>query len=208
MSGFTLLVKGKRACFTRPEFKVERVSYDVITPSAARAIFEAIYWKPAIRWVIDEIRVINPIKFENIKRNEVDDVITKGKKYVDINDNRQQRNSLILKDVSYVIKAHFELTELAENIENVNEKHYSIFLRRTTNGQCYNQPYLGCREFSCDFELITDDSLMPESLNITQDLGWMLYDKDYNNNSPIFYRPTMVNGVIKVPHYRDVRRLT
>lgn len=204
MIGFTLRVSGDRACFTRPEFKVERVSYDVITPSAARAIFEAIYWKPTIRWVIDEIYVMKPIVFQNIKRNEVRSIATKRKAYIDINEEREQRNALILKDVEYIIKAHFELTHLAEPIGE-NEKNYNIFLKRATKGQCYNQPYLGCREFSCRFELLDNDAII-NALPITKDLGFMLYDKDYKAQTPIFYRPNLINGVIKVPHYNEVRR--
>lgn len=215
--GFTLRVWGDYACFTRPEMKVERVSYDVITPSSARAIFEAIHWKPAIKWVIDEINVIKPIKFQTILRNEVKNVISiqainKSMKnreeqfYMDTNEVRQQRNSMILRDVEYVIKAHFEMTKYAGESDD-EKKHYNIFLRRARNGECFNQPYLGCREFSCNFELLEDEDFLP--LNETKDLGWMLYDIDFVKESdsykkvekynPIFFRAEMVEGKICIP---------
>lgn len=215
--GFTLRVWGDYACFTRPEMKIERVSYDVITPSSARAIFEAIHWKPAIKWVIDEINVIKPIKFQTILRNEVKNVISiqainKSMKnreeqfYMDTNEVRQQRNSMILRDVEYVIKAHFEMTKYAGESDD-EKKHYNIFLRRARNGECFNQPYLGCREFSCNFELLEDEDFFP--LNETKDLGWMLYDIDFVKESdsykkvekynPIFFRAEMVEGKICIP---------
>ena len=215
--GFTLRVWGDYACFTRPEMKIERVSYDVITPSSARAIFEAIHWKPAIKWVIDEINVIKPIKFQTILRNEVKNVISiqainKSMKnreeqfYMDTNEVRQQRNSMILRDVEYVIKAHFEMTKYAGESDD-EKKHYNIFLRRARNGECFNQPYLGCREFSCNFELLEDEDFLP--LNETKDLGWMLYDIDFVKESdsykkvekynPIFFRAEMVEGKICIP---------
>ena len=215
--GFTLRVWGDYACFTRPEMKIERVSYDVITPSSARAIFEAIHWKPAIKWVIDEINVIKPIKFQTILRNEVNNIISEkaiknsiknpnDSIYIDTNKNRQQRNSMILKDVEYVIKAHFEMTKYAGESDD-EKKHYNIFLRRARNGECFNQPYLGCREFSCNFELLEDEDFLP--LNETKDLGWMLYDiyfvkesdsyKKVEKYNPIFFRAEMVEGKICIP---------
>lgn len=220
--GFILKVWGDYACFTRPEMKVERVSYDVITPSSARAIFEAIHWKPAIKWVIDEINVIKPIKFQTILRNEVKNIIStqainksiKNKEeqfYMDANEARQQRNSMILKDVEYVIKAHFEMTKYAGQSDD-EKKHYNIFLRRARNGECFNQPYLGCREFSCNFELLENEEFSP--INETKDLGWMLYDIDFVKESdsykkveqynPIFFRAEMVNGKIIIP--RNLQR--
>jgi CRISPR-associated protein Cas5d len=154
--GIILKVWGENACFTRPEMKVERVSYDVMTPSAARGIVEAIHWKPAIRWVIDKVHVLNPIRFENIRRNEVAGVLSSSKVktvmntgnlselvyYVDDGDNRQQRAAVILKNVCYVIEAHFELTEHAEESDNEG-KHIDMFRRRARNGQCFYQPNLG-----------------------------------------------------------------
>lgn len=216
--GFTLKVWGDYACFTRPEMKVERVSYDVITPSAARAIFEAIHWKPAIRWVIDEINVIKPIKFQTILRNEVESVIStqsikksinnKEKQFhIDSNEVRQQRNSMVLKDVEYIIKAHFEMTKYAGESDD-EKKHYNIFLRRARNGECFTQPYFGCREFSCNFELLENEDL-PLNIQETRDLGWMLYDIDFvkkgdsykevKEYNPKFFRAEMIKGKVTIP---------
>lgn len=213
--GVILKVWGDNACFTRPEMKVERVSYDVITPSAARGIIEAIHWKPAIRWIIDRIHVLEPIRFENIRRNEVADMIKPGnvtsamKKgnlseliyHVDDGDNRQQRAAIILKKVCYVIEAHFELTEKAGVDDNAG-KHIDIFKRRAIKGQCFQQPCLGTREFSASFELLnTTDDIPPchEQLKGELDLGWMLWDIDFENGmTPRFYRAKMIDGIIKV----------
>lgn len=225
--GFTLRVWGDYACFTRPEMKVERVSYDVITPSAARAIFEAIHWKPAIRWVIDEINVIKPIKFQTILRNEVKCVISEAKIrrsiknrdeaiYIDTNEERTQRNSMVLRDVEYVIKAHFEMTKYAGDSDD-EKKHYNIFLRRASRGECFTQPYFGCREFSCNFELLGDGEV-PANINETKDLGWMLYDIDFvkkgdshigvKEYNPKFFRAEMINGKISIPQnlHREVNK--
>lgn len=213
--GIILKVEGDNACFTRPEMKVERVSYDVITPSAARGIVEAIHWKPAIRWVIDRIHVLKPIRFENIRRNEVADVLSSTKVktamntgnlseliyYVDEGANRQQRAAIILKKVCYVIEAHFELTEKAEESDNEG-KHIDMVRRRARDGQCFYQPYLGTREFSAYFELIEDRKEIPacdKSLQGERDLGWMLWDIDFQNGMmPRFYRAKMTDGVIDV----------
>ena len=195
--GIKLLVWGSFACFTRPEMKAERVSYDVMTPSAARGILDAIYWKPEISWVIDKIHVINPIKFYQIKRNEV------GKKaratsVIFIEEERQQRSSLILRDVRYVIEAHFVLVNKNES----EAKHLDIFKRRAKKGQFYHQPYLGCREFPAHFVLIKDSEDLPtpdDSLQTIKDLGWMLNDIDFDNGmKPLFFRAEMRNGVIKI----------
>jgi CRISPR-associated protein Cas5d len=206
--GITLEVWGDNALFTRPEMKVERVSYDVITPSAARGIIEAIYWKPAIKWVIDKIYVYNKIQFTNIRRNEVSAKISKssakalmdGTKQIDFintNEMRQQRASMVLKDVHYAIEAHFEITDRAECDDTVG-KHYNIALRRMRNGQCYHMPCFGCREFSADFRLIEGEAEKP-SFEGEQDLGFMLYDMNFSepeNICPVFFRAKMVNGVI------------
>lgn len=212
--GIKLLIKGERALFTRPEMKVERVSYDVITPSAARGILEAIHWKPAIRWAIDSIQVLRPIRFESIRRNEVGGKLSAasvGKamkagrtdslvSYVE--EDRQQRASTLLRDVAYVIGAHFELTEKAGANDNVG-KHLDIFNRRARRGQCFHSPCLGTREFPASFELLEDDSAAPvphESLRGERDLGWMLHDIDFaNGNTSIFFRARMVDGLITVP---------
>ena len=160
--GVKLKVWGEFACFTRPEMKVERVSYDALTPSAARGILEAIYWKPAIHWVVDRIHVLNPVRFTNIRRNEVAGKIPAGtvKKamkdgvtplHLFVEDDRQQRAALILRDVAYVIEAHFEF---AGSEDNNGGKHREMFVRRASKGQCFHRPYLGCREFPARFELL------------------------------------------------------
>lgn len=213
--GVRLMVWGERACFTRPEMKVERVSYDVITPSAARGILEAIHWKPAIRWVIDKIRVLNSIRFESIRRNEVESKISERKvlnaikksgssanlvNYVE--DDRVQRSSTILRDVAYIIEAHFELTDKAGPDDNEG-KHLDIFNRRARRGQYFHSPCLGVREFPADFRLLEDGEPAPKpdsSLLGERDLGWMLYDFDFiNNYTPKFFHAYMKDGVIVVP---------
>lgn len=209
--GVKLRVWGDYACFTRPEMKVERVSYDVITPSAARGILDAIHWKPAIRWVIDKIHVLRPIKFDNIRRNEVSSKISKpnpttamrDKKQlhflVDDGKNRQQRASTLLRDVEYVIEAHFELTDKA-GAEETEGKHLDIFRRRAKKGQFFHQPCFGCREFPVSFELVEGE--MPVSCYTGQekDLGYMLLDIDFANDmTPLFFRASMENGIISPP---------
>jgi len=208
--GIKLRLWGERACFTRPEMKVERVSYDVPTPSAIRGILEAIYWKPSIRWQIDKIHVIKPIKFENIRRNELGSKlpvsnIKKAMKNTNvkvqniIEKDRQQRASLILKNVEYIIEAHFEFI----SDEDKNEgKHLDMFKRRASKGQCFHQPCFGCREFPANFELFENNIPISE-LQGEKDLGFMLYDMDYSdkkNIQPMFFKPNMINGIIKVPH--------
>lgn len=206
--GFRLEVWGDYALFTRPELKAERVSYDIITPSAARGIIEAIYWKPAIAWHIDRIHVYNPIEFTNIRRNEVSSkisarivnhVIKGGNKplYINTNADRQQRASMVLKNVRYIIEAHFELTDKAGETDT-NEKHYNIALRRMRNGQCYHNPYFGCREFPANFRILEGNA--PESdLKGEVDLGYILHDMDFQdigNIKPKFFRPVMRDGII------------
>lgn len=218
---YCLEVCGDMACFTRPELKVERVSYDVITPSAARAIFEAIFWKPAIHWQITKIEVLNPIKWTSIRRNEVGRLasINSGLIFCDDSKNRQQKNSLLLKDVRYRIWAKMEFRSVAkrkaegdlfahEPGKDENPmKYYQMFERRASKGQCFNQPYLGTREFSASFRLV---DLENETLEVTlspeqggdRDLGIMLYDMDFSNPKNIqamFYRAEMKHGVIIVP---------
>lgn len=209
--GFCLEVSGEFACFTRPEMKVERVSYDVITPSAARAIFEAILWKPAIEWHITEIEVLNPIKWMNLRRNEVESVASfrtaktamkegSGLLGIYADEQRQQRASLLLKDVRYRIHGEFTMTEKAGPQDSA-AKFADMFRRRAERGQCFNQPYLGCREFSCDFALTSKEE-GPDPINESPDLGFMLYDLDYSDPaapSPLFFRARMDNGRISVP---------
>lgn len=214
--GIKLRVWGDYACFTRPEMKAERVSYDVMTPSAARGILEAIHWKPAIRWVITRIHVLNPIRFENIRRNEVESKASGKKKAIYAAEERQQRASLVLRDVQYIIEAHFELTD-RRGEEDTEEKHYNIFLRRARKGQCFHQPYLGCREFPAHFELLGDHEDIPAYVNAHRgetNLGYMLLDQTYHLNRkgeieevvPSFFRARMVDGVIEVPKIEEARR--
>ena len=207
--GIRLKVYGDYACFARPEMKVERVSYDVITPSAARGIIEAIYWKPAIRWVIDRIYVLNEIKFTNVRRNEVSQKISSSNIQAAMNDSskelyqiapeiRQQRASMLLKDVCYIIEAHFESTNQA-GPEDTPEKHYNIALRRMRQGQCYHQPCLGTREFAANFELVDNEEIKGFYDGEKMDLGWMLWDIDFQNDmTPVFYRAFMEDGIIEV----------
>jgi CRISPR-associated protein Cas5d len=207
--GVKVRVWGERACFSRPEMKTERVSYDVITPSAARGILESIYWKPALVWVIDRIHVMKEIRFETFRRNEVSrkiptqsvqTIMKNGNFHQLIEVDRQQRATLMLRDVEYVIEAHFELTA-ASGPDDTPEKHYNIALRRLRSGQCFQQPYLGCREFPASFALV---ERVPESPLVGEhDLGWMLLDIDFSNEmQPEFFRAQMVNGVIEVPRRR------
>ncbi len=199
--GVKLRVWGDYALFSRPEMKVERVSYDVITPSAARGILEAVYWKPEIEWILDRIHVLNPIQFENIRRNELsnrvsvsDKVIREGTESVCqyIEDNRQQRASMVLKNVEYIIEAHFKLTGKDNSDPG---KHLAIFERRARKGQCFHRPYFGCREFPVNF--VWCDDIPTSQLNGEQDLGFMLHDINFQDNmTPCFFRAVMRDGVI------------
>ena len=207
--GIKIRVSGDYALFTRPEMKVERVSYDMITPSAARGIIEAIYWKPAIRWVIDKIHVLNEIEFTNIRRNEVSEKVSESEArrrmngsnepfYLSSNDARQQRAALVLKNVDYVIEAHFEMTERAGE-EDTKEKHYNIVLRRLRNGQHFHAPCLGTREFGAKVELIEDGEPIPQSPLGDMELGWMLHDLDFSDAQdikPQFFKASLKNGVL------------
>lgn len=208
--GVRLHCFGEWALFTRPEMKAERVSYDAMTPSAARGVLEAIYWKPEIRWVVDRITVLKPIRFTSIRRNEVDAKISeasvakamkagRGDLGIVITEARQQRASLLLRDVGYIIEAHFEIQGGPENAA----KHLDQFNRRARRGACFTRPYFGCREFAADFELLEDDARLPQpeaSLAGERDLGWMLHDIDFGRNKEArFFRATMRDGVIDVP---------
>ena len=212
--GVRLHVWGPHACFTRPEMKVERVSYDIITPSAARGILEAIHWKPAIRWVVDRIHVLKPIRFQSVRRNEVSAKAsaslvatamragsTQGLGIV-VEDARQQRAATLLVDVAYVIEAHFELTARA-TAEDTPAKHISVFNRRAASGQCFHRPCLGTREFAADFALLAEDAPLPASTlpadQRNQDLGWMLHDIDHAAGAVSrFFRARLVEGVVDV----------
>ena len=232
-----LHVWGEYALFTRPEMKVERVSYEVMTPSAARNILTAIYWKPQIRWVVDRIRVLKPIVFSSVRRNEVASkvvvpsaAVMKGEEQTTLGlcpeDDRQQRASLVLRNVGYVIEAHFDVVDRTleaggpEMPEEVcAAKHISIFNRRASAGQAFHQPYLGCREFLANFALIAEgDPFPPCELPDDQrnkDLGWMFHDFIYREDKkgkiiesnkgrrltaePRFFHAKAENGVIRIP---------
>lgn len=224
MKGFCLEVSGPYACFTRPEMKVERVSYDVITPSAARAIFDAILWKPAIRWHIKKIEVLAPIRWISVRRNEVGKVASPRSTGIFIEDERQQRAGLFLRDVKYRLFAAFEfippdqrgktfnpvpdyLVDAAESADlkrsdvrpdETEAKYAAMFERRAKKGQCFNQPYLGCREFAAAFSLIDPRSEPSAPISETRELGWMFYDMNYSGKepSPQFFRTINRSGVV------------
>jgi CRISPR-associated protein Cas5d len=211
---------GDYACFTRPEMKVERVSYDVITPSAARGVLEAILWKPQIVWRVTRIDVLKPIRWISVRRNEVASVIStdnvktamnrsKGTLGLYADEDRQQRAALLLRDVDYLIHAQFELTEQADSGDTV-AKYAAMFRRRAEKGQCFNQPYLGCREFSAAFGWVDPSGAWPEPIAESRDLGWMLYDLEYRKSEPIpcFFRAQLDNGAVRVPAWdsEDIAR--
>ena len=200
-------VWGEYACCARPELKIERYSYDCITPSAARGLLEAIYWHPGLKWIIDKIYILSPIEFTNIRRNEVKSKLshTKAKSamtgkqvelYIDTTSDIQQGAATVLKNVHYVIEAHFEMTDKANESDNPG-KFQDIMRRRLEKGQCYHQPYFGCREFPAKFRKWEFDTVPTE--NINRELGLMLYDMDYSDNSsitPMFFKATIEKGII------------
>lgn len=205
--GVKLRVWGDFALFTRPEMKAERVSYDIMTPSAARGVVEAIYWKKEIRWIIDRIHVLRAPRFTSIRRNEVGGRIPagvarktmkqgSGRLGMAIEDERQQRAAVVLRDVEYVIEAHFEILSGEPNAA----KHLDQFNRRAARGQCFHRPYLGCREFDCMFAPV-DDQIPRSELSGERDLGYMLHDIDFANDMTArFFRAVMRDGVVDVPH--------
>jgi CRISPR-associated protein Cas5d len=219
MKDWCLEVWGDYACFTRPEMKVERVSFDVMTPSAARAIFDGILWKPAISWHITKIEVLNPIKWISVRRNEVGKTAD-APMGIFIEEQRQQRAGLFLRDVRYRIYAWFEFippekrqphTKYEEYWADTEEqakfscsdeteaKYAAMFERRAKKGQCFHRPYLGCREFACNFSLIEDPVSPAGKINADNDLGWMLYDMNYadpSNPVPEFFRARLENNVV------------
>lgn len=213
-SRFCLEVAGPFACFTRPEMKVERASYDVMTPSAARAVFESILWKPAIRWQVWRIEVLRPIRFINLRRNEVSAVVStrnvqqamnagSGQLALYIEDERQQRAGYFLRDVVYRIHADLSL---APGGTEPLMKYTEMFTRRARKGQCVNQPYLGCREFAAQFRLVEADTERAPALTETRALGWMLHDLDFRNPAdpqPRFFNAQMVDGVVEVPPFEE-----
>lgn len=213
--GIRLHVWGERACFTRPELKVERMSYDVPTPSAARGILEAIHWKPAIRWHIDRMHVLKPIRFQPFRRNEVGvkasaALAARAMKAgttdglgIAVDENRQQRATMLLTDVAYVIEAHFTMTPRA-GAEDTPAKHISMFNRRAAAGQCFHRPCLGTREFPAEFALLPAGADLPESKlpadQCHRDLGLMLYDIDFTDGAASrFFRARLRDGVLDVP---------
>lgn len=198
---------GPFACFTRPEMKVERVSYDVMPPSAARGLLEAVLWKPAMCWEVERIEVLAPIRWTSVRRNEVGCTVPVGSVKsvmknghgllgVYVEEQRQQRAGLLLRDVTYRIHARFHLTAHAGAADNV-QKFIEMFTRRVEKGQCFHRPYLGCREFAADFG--PPDDSPPEPLS--RDLGWMLHDLDYSGAEPVprFFQACLENGVLHVP---------
>lgn len=239
MKTYCLEVSGELACFTRPEMKVERVSYDIITPSAARAVFEAILWKPEIRWRVTKIEVLRPIRWINLRRNEVGQKISTdnvksamksgaGHLGLYIEDERQQRAGLFLRDVAYRIHAALEFLpqrpphtfnhpQLASTPVCRDEldfdrqpasaqKYHAMFERRAAKGQCINQPYLGCREFAADVRLVTDVTPTPQPISEERDLGYILHDLDFGapeGIAPRFFRAHMKHGVIEVPPFNS-----
>lgn len=207
--GIKILVEGPMALFSRPELKVERVSYPFITPSAARGLIEAIYWHPGMRYVIDRIHVLNPIEFSNVRRNEVKSKISARNVNTVINGGQatlmiatgediQQRASMVLKNVRYLIEAHFDLTEKATPTDSA-DKFYAILTRRLKKGQCYHQPSLGCREFPARFSLYEGEDIPNPHMGKRQDYGLMLLDMDYSdpkNIQPMYFHAVMKDGVI------------
>ncbi|WP_446686877.1 type I-C CRISPR-associated protein Cas5c [Pseudochelatococcus lubricantis] len=210
--GIRLNVSGDNACFTRAELKVERVSYDIMTPSAARGILESIHWKPAINFIIDAIHVLRPIKFQSIRRNEVGHKAPAGNIKTAMNrgsleglqllvdEERQQRASTVLVDVAYVIEAHFVLTDRAGPDDSVG-KHLDMFNRRAARGQCFHQPCLGTREFAARFSLLPAGQPLPKAIDETRDLGLMLWDIDHKakDRPSLFFRARLEDGVVRVP---------
>ncbi len=203
-------VFGEYACFSRPELKVERVSYDVMTPSAARGILEAIFWHPGLTWRIDKIHVLSPIKFTNIRRNEVKSKILASdlksamqggakKLYINAKEDIQQRAAMVLQDVHYVIEAHFDMTNKANPSDNPG-KFTDMMRRRLEKGQCYHQPYFGTREFAAKFRAWPSEHV--QAIDETRDLGYMLYDMDYTDPAdirPQFFHASLNKGVLCVP---------
>ena len=207
-----LEVWGDYALFSRPEMKVERVSYDVMTPSAARGMLESLFWHPGMCWRVDRIRVCKPIRFSNIRRNEVKSTVPArsvrtvmergtGELYLCTADDIQRRASMVLRDVHYIIEAHFDMTDKAAPGDNPG-KFQDIVKRRIRKGQCYHQMYFGCREFPARFRMCEELPTCPPELTGEKDLGWMLYDMDYSDPAhitPRFFRAALRDGVLEIP---------
>jgi CRISPR-associated protein Cas5d len=230
MTQFCLEVAGDYACFTRPEMKVERVSYDIITPSAARNVFQAILWKPEIDWYVRRIQVLKPIRWVNLRRNEVGKTLSvanvaaamkqgRGALGLYVEDERQQRAGLFLRDVSYRLHAEL-IVKPSARAANPLVKYTEMFSRRAERGQCINQPYLGCREFSARFRLVDADAEPTDWSGMSpadrrqlgfegsRDLGWMLHDLDFSKPSdpqPRFFRAELRDGAVDVPQWEEGR---
>lgn len=217
--GVKIKVWGDYALFSRPELKVERCSYDVMTPSAARGILEAIYWHPGLKWVIDKIYVNKPIRFTSVRRNEVKSKISannvlsvyngaKKPLYISTKEDIVQRASLLLCDVEYVIEAHFEMTKQANETDNPG-KFKDIIMRRLRRGECFHMPYFGCREFPAHFSLCEDEDIHTAYDDVDEkDLGLMLYDMDYSdrdNIQPMFFRAILKQGVLDLRNCEVMR---
>ena len=212
-------VFGDYALFSRPELKVERYSYDVMTPSAARGILDAVYYHPGLKWKIRRIYVEKPIRFTNVRRNEVSkkilasDLLSAANGadnpiFIDRTDAIQQRAATVLRDVSYVIEANFDLIPEKMGREDNADKFYALFCNRAKRGRCFTQPYLGCREFPASFELVTEDTRQPNPIPLSRDLGIMLYDMDYSdseNITPMFFHAEMINGIVDVERKEILR---
>ena len=216
--GVRVRMWGDYALFSRPEMKVERCSYDVMTPSAARGMLEAVYWHPGMRWVIDKIYVRKPIQFTSIRRNEVKSKVLAGNVlsaingggkplYISSREEIVQRASILLRDVEYVVEAHFEMTPKAAPGDNEG-KFKDIIMRRLRRGECYHQPYFGCREFPARFALYEEEEVDTAYDGTERDLGYMLYDLDYSDTEdikPMFFRAVMKDGVLDVRNCEVVR---
>ncbi len=216
MRTYCLEISGDFACFTRPEMKVERVSYDVITPSAARAVFESVLWKPAIRWHVRRIEVLKPIRWVNLRRNEVASKISTrnvqqamtagaGDLAIYVEEDRQQRAGLFLRDVAYRVHADLEVRAAASD-GSPPAKHWAMFERRAETGQCVNQPYLGCREFAARVKWLPALDGEPAPIQEDRALGWMLHDLDFtrpDDPQPVFFNAVMKHGVIDVPPFNS-----
>ena len=217
--GVRVKVWGDYALFSRPEMKVERCSYDIMTPSAARGIMEAIYWHPGMCWKIDRIHIMKPIQFTSIRRNEVKSKVSannvlsvyngaKKELFISSKEEIVQRASLLLKDVEYIIDAHFEMTDKANDSDNPG-KFKDIIMRRLKRGECYHTPYFGCREFPVNFCLCEEEEVHSAYEVVEEkDLGFMLYDMDYSepeNIQPMFFRAVMRHGVVELRDCEVVR---
>lgn len=207
---FMVRVRGPLACFTRPEMKAERVSYEVMTPSAARGVLEAVMWKPAIRWRVHSIKVLSPIRWTSFRRNEVSEKASLRTDAYYVDERRQQRNTVALQEVEYLVTASFEMTPKAGPEDSV-VKFEEMVTRRIKKGQTFHQPYLGCREFVADLDWAEEDAPGIEP-GINRPLGWMFYDFDYPEDSkasvrPLFFEARLNGGVLEVPPLEEVRAL-